>query len=302
MRTLKSLAGLGLLIAAAVLISGGMHRAAAAQKTEAFTISRAELEQSGATLFNLSLAIGGARVDLLQSDNSDIILKAEITYNDFGPVPKLQTSAAGSLFSATLSSGDESSSTMHQSPSVQTWRVEIGSYSVDTDLMVAGGGVDSKMDFGGMPLRNINLALGGVSANIDFKVPTTRRVESFMVEGGGMNLDINRLGNTDFQSFMLTGGGVLANLDFSGAYISPEHDVKVIGAGSRISLSVPEETGQSLDALSVGGLTIITGDGWKRNINFFFYKNYESSNYETAGATLDMQLISAGSFTTVTRD
>jgi hypothetical protein len=127
-------------------------------------------------------------------------------------------------------------------------------------------------------------------------------VESFMVEGGGMNLDINRLGNTDFQSFMLTGGGVLANLDFSGAYISPEHDVKVIGAGSRISLSVPEETGQSLDALSVGGLTIITGDGWKRNINFFFYKNYESSNYETAGATLDMQLISAGSFTTVTRD
>ena len=158
------------------------------------------------------------------------------------------------------------------------------------------------MDFGGMPLRNINLALGGVSATIDFKVPTTRRVESFMVEGGGMNLDINRLGNTDFQSFMLTGGGMLANLDFSGAYVSPEHDVKIIGAGSRISISVPEETGQALDALSVGGLTIIMGDGWKRNINFFFYKNYESSNYETADATLDMQLISAGSFTTVTRD
>ena len=302
MRTLKSLAGLGLLIAAAVLISGGMHPASAAQKTEAFTISRAELEQSGATLFNLSLAIGGARVDLLQSDNSDIILKAEITYNDFGPVPKLQTSAAGSLFSATLSSGDESSYMMPYSPSVQTWRVEIGSYSVDTDLMVAGGGVESDMDFGGMPLRNINLALGGVSANIDFKVPTTRRVESFMVEGGGMNLDINRLGNTDFQSFMLTGGGVLANLDFRGAYGSPEHDVKVIGAGSRISISVPEETGQSLDALSVGGLTIIMGQGWKRNIDFFFYKNYESSNYETADATLAMQLISAGSFTTVTRD
>ena len=302
MRTLKSLAGLGLLIAAAVLISGGMHQAAAAQKTEAFIISRSELEKSGATLFDLSLAIGGARVNLVQSDNSDIILKAEITYNDFGPVPKLQTSAAGSLFSATLSSGDESSYMMPYSPSVQTWRVEIGSYSVDTDLMVAGGGVESDMDFGGMPLRNINLALGGVSANIDFKVPTTRRVESFMVEGGGMNLDINRLGNTDFQSFMLTGGGVLANLDFRGAYGSPEHDVKVIGAGSRISISVPEETGQSLDALSVGGLTIIMGQGWKRNIDFFFYKNYESSNYETADATLAMQLISAGSFTTVTRD
>ena len=302
MRTLKSLAGLGLLIAAAVLISGGMHQAAAAQKTEAFIISRSELEKSGATLFDLSLAIGGARVNLVQSDNSDIILKAEITYNDFGPVPKLQTSAAGSLFSATLSSGDESSYMMPHSPSVQTWRVEIGSYSVDTDLMVAGGGVESDMDFGGMPLRSINLALGGVSANIDFKVPTTRRVESFMVEGGGMNFNINRLGNTDFQSFMLTGGGVLANLDFSGAYGSPEHDVKVIGAGSLISIFVPEEAGQSLDALSVGGLTIITGQGWKRKINFFFYKNYESSNYETADATLDMQLISAGSFVTVTRN
>ena len=142
MRTLKSSAGQGLLIAAAVLIAGLMHQAEAAQKTEAFTISRADLEQSGATLFNLSLAIGGARVDLVQSDNSDIILKAEITYNDFGPVPKLQTSAAGSPFSATLSSGDESSSMMHHTSFVQTWRVEIGSYSVDTDLMVAGGGVE----------------------------------------------------------------------------------------------------------------------------------------------------------------
>lgn len=302
MRTRKSSAVLGLLIAAAAFIAGGMHPAAAAQKTEVFTISRADLEQSGATLFDLSLAIGGARVDFTQSDNSDIILKAEITYNDFGPVPTLQTSAAGSVFSATLSSGDETSRMMHYRPFVQIWRVAVGSYSLDTDLMVAGGGVECDMDFGGMPLRNINLALGGVSANIDFKVPTTRRVESFMVEGGGMNLDINRIGNTDFQRFMLTGGGVLANLDFSGDYGSPVHDVKIIGAGSRISISAPEETGQALDALSVGGLTIIMGQGWKRNINFFFYKNYESDNYETADATLAMQLLSAGSFITVTRD
>ena len=302
MRTLKSWAGLGLLIAAAVLIAGGMHPAAAAQKTQVFTIRSADVETSGATLLNLSLAIGGARIDIIQSDNSAIIMKAEITYSDFGPVPKLQTSAAGSLFSATLSSGDESSYMMHHGPTLQTWRVEIGSYSIDTDLMVAGGGVEGSMDFGGMPLRNINFALGGVSATIDFKVPTTRRVENFMVEGGGLNLDIKRLGNTDFQSFMLIGGGLLANLDFSGAYGSPEHDVKIIDAGSRISISTPVETGQSLDALSVGGLTIIMGPDWQRKRDFFFYKNYESSNYATADETLDMQLISAGSFTTVTRD
>ena len=302
MRTFKSSAGLGLLIAAAVLIAGGMHQAAAAQKTEAFTISSADIEQSGATLFNLSLAIGGAQVDIVQSDNSDIILKAEITYNGFGPVPKLQTAAEGGIFSATLSSGDESSYIMPHTSFLQTWRVEIGSYSVDTDLLVAGGGVACDMDLGGMPLRNINLAMGGVSATIDFKAPTTRRVESFMVEGGGMNLNMNQLGNTDFQSFMLTGGGVLANLDFSGAYGSPKHDVKVIGAGSRISISVPAATGQALDALSVGGLTIIMGQGWERHINFFFYKNYKSDNYDTADAILDLQLLSAGSFVTVTRD
>lgn len=302
MRTCTSSAVLGVLIAAAVLSAGGLHPAAAAQKTQAFTISRAELEEAGATLFNLSLAIGGARVDLIQSDNSDIILKAEITYNDFGPVPNLQTDASGSLFSATLGSGDESSYMMHYNPAVQIWRVEIGSYSVDTDLLVAGGGVACDMDFGGMPLRTINLALGGVSATIDFTVPTTRRVESFMVEGGGMNLDMNRLGNTDFERFMLAGGGVLASLDFSGAYGSTVHDVKIIGAGSRISISVPEETGQVLDSLSVGGLTIIMGQGWQRNINFFFYKNYESDNHDTADANLALQLLSAGSFITVTRD
>lgn len=286
---------------AAAFVCSGAQRARAAQVTKTFTITRADLDNASATVFNLALAMGGAQVTVTQSGDTDTVLKADITYNDFGPVPSLETSSSGGLFSATLSSGFDDSDVDHGMPFAQTWNIEIGAYDVDTDLLVAGGGVDSTMDFGGMPLRSVNLALGGASANVDFSEPTSRSVNTFMVEGGGMNLDVNRLGNTDFRTFMLACGGALVNLDFSGAYGSSIHDARVICAGSIINVSAPSTVGQSLEALYVSSLAVVWGTDWQRHINLFFYKNYQSENYGSADASIDMQMLAAGSLMTVRR-
>lgn len=287
------------LMIAAVLVLGQALPAAAAETTETFTLTRADLENSNAALLGLTLAIGGANVTVMQSDNSDIILRAGITYDTRGPKPELRTTTAGTTFSATLSSGYESYYRIREFPYVQTWSVVIGSYSVDTDLTVAGGGVEATMDFGGMPVRNINLALGGVQAQVDFSTPLSRRLETFMVEGGGINLSIDNMGNTDFKRFQLTGGGILGVVNFRGAYGSPDHSIMVVNAGGTLVMSVPEAAGATVDALAVGALVLPTGSGWQTLGNFFFFLNYQTGNYATADVRLDMEVIAVGTVVTL---
>lgn len=302
MRSVKVCSGLGLLLAVAVLAGSHAQEAAAAEQTKTFTVTADDLTAAGADFFDLTFAIGGARVTVEHTGDSAIAVQAVVTYDDFGPEPTLEISSGSSGFTASLSSGYESTGTANHALPAQRWHVVIGSYGVPTDLTVAGGGIETRMDFGGMPLRNANLALGGVAAFINFSIPTTRRVESFSVAGGGIDLDIDNIANTDFQRFSFIGGGMLANLDFRGAYASPGHSVRIIGAGSSISLAAPADAEESLTALSIGGLTIVWGNGWRRFPGFFFYKHFETTGYGNAAVRLDFELITAGALVTVNRN
>jgi hypothetical protein len=292
-----------LLIAALLFVVQDAQEAAAVQLTKTFTITTEDLDNASADFFNMTFAIGGARVTVDHSDNSSVVLRATVTYDDFGPEPKLDMSSDNSTgFWATLSSGYETAPMVYYIPFPQRWNVVLGSYGVPTDLTVLGGGIETVMDFGGMPLRRADFTLGGVSAFLNFSIPTTRRVESFSVACGGIDLEIDNIANTDFQRFSLTGGGSMANLDFRGTYASPDHSVRIIGAGSLISIAVPDTAGESLTALSAGGLTLVRGSGWRRFPNFCFYKEFETTDYDDAAARLDFELITAGALVTVKRN
>ena len=296
-------AGLVLLLTAALFVASEVPEAAAAQQTKTFTITPEDLINAGGNFFDLTFAIGGARLTVEHIEDSTVAVQATVTYDDLGPAPKLDISSGSSSgFVALLSSGyDDSSNSSHYNPFPQSWHVVIGSYGVPTGLTVAGGGIETNMDLGGMPLRSASLALGGVAAFIDVSTPTTLRVENFEITGGGLNLGINNIANTDFQRFSFIGGGVRANLDFRGAYTSPEHSASIIGAGSLISIAVPKDAGESLAALSAGGLTMVLGRGWRRFPLFFLYKNFETTDYGAAAVHLDFELLTAGALVTVNR-
>ncbi len=294
-----------LLIAAAVLaLFVTPLYASAAEKTESLILTAGELEASGADELELSLLLGGAEVTIRQSDSTDYIVQAVVTYDTDGPAPYLKTSDSDADFEAIFSSGYERDYDYgcDDYPYIQTWVITIGSYDVDTDLFVAGGGISGDMDFGGMPLKEANLAMGGVEINVDFSTPTSRSVERFSIEGGGLTLEISNIGNTDFQQFDLIGGGFMADLDFSGDYSSGEHEVNIIGAGNTLDISVPDDAGETIDVLAVAAAVSVKGSGWQTSRNLFFFKDYETADYGSQDVRIKMELIAVGSVVGIERN
>ena len=272
----------------------------AAEETKTLTITKDDL--GSADEFDLSFAIGGAKVTIIHSDNADVIVQAFITYDSSGPEPDLDTSISGETLNAVFKSGYETDFNYNQFPDIQEWEITIGTYDIDTDVSIYGGGVSGDIDLGGLPLRNCILTLGGVRVNVDFSTPTTRQVEKLYVIGGGMVLSMANIGNTDFEEFNMTGGGFVADLDFEGDYESEQHNVSIMGGGNQLVIAVPSDAGGKVEILAVGTLAFVRGTGWRTTLNLFFLQNHITSDYESQSTKINMGIIVAGSIVAVNRD
>lgn len=272
----------------------------AAEQTATFTITKDDL--GSADEFDLSFNIGGAQVTILHTDDELVIVQAVVTYDSSGPDPDMNTASSDGTFKAVFSSGYETYFNYNQFPGIQEWNISIGAFDVDTDLTIAGGGVEGAIDLGGLPLVSCNLAMGGVGVDIDFSTPTTRQVEKIDVTGGGITLVMNNIGNTDFVNFAMVGGGFIADLDFQGEYNGEQHNVSILGAGNKIKITVPSNTGEKVDIIAVGALATVSGSGWETIRKLFFFQNYITGDYESQGVTIDLDLKVAGSLVTIDRD
>jgi len=253
-----------------------------------------------ATAFSLSFAIGGAQVQIVTSEDEDIIVQAVVTYSSTDLEPTLTTNESNGVFTADFSSGDD----IIPSPitGFEEWTITIGTYTVDTDLVMSCGGVSATIDLGGLPLRNCMLTLGGVSMNVDFSTPTTRQVESITVTGGGMIFSMSHLGNTDFEKLEMLGGGGIVDLDFQGTYTSEQHSANIIVAGHLLGISLPSDVGERAGILSVGIPLLVLGTGWESDLSLFFYQRYTTSDYTTQTKKIDIEVTAVGSFGSIVRE
>ena len=252
-----------------------------------------------ATSFSLSFAIGGAQVEIVKSDDEDIIVQAVVTYNSTGPEPTLTTNTSNGIFAADFSSGDD----IIPAPisGFEEWTITIGSYNIDTDLALSCGGVAATVDLGGLPLRSCILSLGGVSMNVDFSTPTTRQVENISITGGGIVLTMSNIGNTDFKKLSLLGGGGVVDFDFKGAYTSEQHNATILAAGHMLGISVPTNAGERAEIFSIGLPIAFQGSGWESDFSLFFYQRYTTSDYTTQNVKLDIDVTSVGTFGSIVR-
>lgn len=252
-----------------------------------------------ATSFSLSFAIGGAQVEIVKSDDEDIIVQAVVTYDNTAPEPTLTTDTSNGIFSADFSSGDD----MFPSPisGFEEWTITIGKYNVDTDLALTCGGVSADIDLGGLPLRSCILTLGGVTMDVDFSVPTTRQVESISITGGGIVLTMSHIGNTDFRKLSFLGGGGIVDLDFQGAYTSEQHNATILAAGHLLGISVPSDAGERAQVLSIGMPISIQGSGWEADFSLFFYQRFTTSDYTTQNVKIDIDVTTVGTFGSIIR-
>lgn len=94
------------------------------------------------------------------------------------------------------------------------------------------GACETKMDLGGLPLTEFNLCFGAASGYIEFSKPNPERLRNISIDAGACDLEINKIGNANFDLFEFDGGVGSFDLDFRGAY-KEEAEINIeIGMGS----------------------------------------------------------------------
>ncbi len=277
------------------------------ETTSTFVLTKDDVNNVNADDLKLLFKIGGARVNISQVDDNDTIVKAVVTFDNDNAVPTFTTSESGSTFTAEFVSGNDIKrfdkfNRFDISGSIERWEITIGNYDIDTNLTMNTGGATGNIDFGGMPIKDCMLNLGGANLSIDFSSPTSRQVDDFMINGGGIKISISNIGNTDFKRFNLLGGGNNVELDFRGSYESEQHDVAVTSAGGLMNIVVPSDSGEKLNAFSVGTLLTVNGNGWERTFNSFTSKNYITDDYSDQETKIDINLTGVGSIISVGRE
>ncbi|HEX2898023.1 MAG TPA: toast rack family protein [candidate division Zixibacteria bacterium] len=118
------------------------------------------------------------------------------------------------------------------------------------------GACDAKFDFGGLPLRELNIDMGAASGLIEFSKPNPIRMDDFKMDAGASSLDMGMIGNANFGKFEFNGGVGSFNLDFRGKY-EGESEISIeIGLGSAeitlpASIPIRIESGESIWLSSV---------------------------------------------------
>ncbi|MCP4717373.1 MAG: hypothetical protein GY868_19800 [Deltaproteobacteria bacterium] len=304
MDTQKTLTAWTIIAALIIFVLPGASMAAELTKT--LTLTKSDLGTSDR--LNLMIAIGGAEVTVSRSNDTSFVIQAVVTYEDDWnePQPYLNTSENAGTVNATFGTSISYPFGSHNDhydywPEIQEWDITIGAYDVATDLGLAMGGAKGDLDLGGLPLESCTFTIGGANLNVDFSSPTTRQVQRITIEGGGIQLDMSNIGNTDFGTFQMIGGGNAVDLDFSGTYTAKNHDIMLIDAGSLTDIFLPPEVGAQADILSIAAFTSVRGDSWKTEYHLPFSQKYTSDDYSTSDIVIDLSQISIGSMGTLYR-
>lgn len=275
--------------------------ATAEQVVETLTLTAADLSSANTEELKLKFQLGGSAVSISQGNSTENIVQAIVTYDSDDFKPTLRKDNSGGVFFATFSTGFEVDD-IDVPDSIQIWKIIIGQYETDTDLTIDGGGITGSTDLGGMPIKDCLLNLGGAALEVDFSSPTSRQVDKFTINGGGIKLSVFNIGNTDFKEFNMAGGGNLTDLDFNGTYNSERHDANIVGAGSKISITVPTDAGEKISALTIATPMTIDGPGWEETAKSFIKKGFITDDFDMQEVQLDFDITGVGSIITIDRE
>lgn len=103
-------------------------------------------------------------------------------------------------------------------------------YTTSLDLDV--GACDADFDLGGIPLTEFTMDVGAASAVIVFSEPNPERLEEISIDAGACSLEMESIGNANFEEFNFSGGVGSFDLDFRGEYEGESKIYIDVGLGS----------------------------------------------------------------------
>jgi len=267
------------------------------------TLTKADLESSGASSLVLLFNIDAAKVTMLPSADTEVIVKAVVEYSDPRLEPTLTKSSLSGAYTANFESGSIQWPPYPKPPLlVHTWTITLGSYDTDTNLAIGLDAVFSNIDLGSLPLTGVSLNVDATSASIDFSTPTTREASAVSVACDASYLSMTNIGNTDFSRFHLETDASITMLDFQGAYSTGEHEITGTADAAALYAFLPMEAGEHVRVLSDLAAVMITGEGWEKVVRTPQYKEYITEDYETQAVQLNLEIEADVSTIFLTRD
>jgi hypothetical protein len=265
---------------------GALH---AYEKT--LTLTKADLESSGASRLALLFNIDEAKVTMLPSADKEVIVKAVVEYSDPRLEPTLDQSSLSGVYTANFESGSIEWPPYPKPPLlVHTWTITLGSYDTDTNLEIDLDAVFSNIDLGSLPLTGLSLNVDATSASIDFSTPIGRKASAVSVDCDASYLSMTNIGNTDFSLFHLETDASITMLDFQGAYSAGEHEIAGTADAAALYAFLPMDTGEHVRVLSDLSVVMITGEGWEKVVRMPQYKEYITEDYETQAVQLNLEI------------
>jgi hypothetical protein len=94
------------------------------------------------------------------------------------------------------------------------WNLQIGDFS--TDLIIKAGAYQGKLNLGGIPLTNLEISDGASQADITFDSLNPAVMQDLRYKTGASQINIEGLGNANFEEMSFEGGAGSYTFDFSG--------------------------------------------------------------------------------------
>jgi hypothetical protein len=94
------------------------------------------------------------------------------------------------------------------------WNLQIGDFP--TELIIKAGAYQGKLDLGGIPLTDLEISDGASQADITFDSLNPVVMQDLRYKTGASQINIEGLGNANFEEMSFEGGAGSYTLDFSG--------------------------------------------------------------------------------------
>ncbi len=127
--------------------------------------------------------------------------------------------------------GSERDGSFNMDSEENKWDIKLSTqYPIEIDLDI--GACESDFELGGLPIEELSLDVGAADATISFTEKNEIRLKEIDINAGACSLEMNMIGNANFENFNIEGGAGSFELDFRGEYDGVSTIYIEIGLGS----------------------------------------------------------------------
>ncbi len=127
-----------------------------------------------------------------------------------------------------------------------TWDLTL-STQYASEMTFKLGACEADIDLGGIPLTALTLKVGAASGIIEFTKVNPVRMRELVLEIGASSMEVERLGNANFDNLKVSCGAASCDLDLRGDYKGESEIAIDVGVGS-VDLVLPRGVAVDIEA------------------------------------------------------